>query len=87
VQSAAYRRIEVEGKLIIDVQYGWRPYARAEMLACRAAVDKDKPIPEALAPKTKTYRVEFDFNGDRFVLSPASVEAKRVVETFHVNRR
>jgi hypothetical protein len=57
------------------------------MLACREAMDKGKPFPAALAPKTKTYRVKFDFNGDKFVVAAASAEAKRVVETFHLNRR
>ena len=90
LQSAAYHQIEfdpVAARLRIDVEYGWRPYTRPEMLACREAQGKNKPLPEALAPKAKTYRVEFDFNGDRFRVSPASVGAKRVVETFHLNRR
>ncbi len=90
LQSAGYQRIEFDpgaAKLRIDVEYGWRPYTRPQMLACREAQDKAKPLPVALAPKTKTYRVEFDFKGDRFVVSSASAEAKRVVETFHLNRR
>jgi hypothetical protein len=88
LQSASYRRVHLDdGKLRVEVVYGWRPaYSAENMKACRAAQEKDKPIPALLKPPTKIYTIEFDFDGVKFAVSAASKQAKATVETFHVDR-
>jgi len=86
VQVANFRRIafvaEPRPRLEISVEYGWRVLAAAEQSACLAAVRKPQPTPAALRPATKTYHLEFGFDGERFELRDQDVAASKLVETY-----
>lgn len=89
IQLAEYRRIAFDparAKVTVEVEYGWRPYTVENARACREAQAKEMPLPAALAPKTKIYTIEFDFNGEKFSVALGSKQAQREVEAFHVNR-
>jgi hypothetical protein len=83
LQTAEFLRVAFDSesaRLSVDTEYGQRSFTPAETRACRAAQDKNTAFPSTQLIKTKVYPIEFGFDGEKFMLSPASAQNKRVVE-------
>jgi hypothetical protein len=89
VQSSAFKEIALtkNGTLLTaTVNFGTRKYSPEERARCAIGVNRHFKVPTALAPETKPYAIQFDWDGAQFRLQPESAKFKSTVEQQSENR-
>lgn len=81
LQSARFGEISFDSTtktLRASVAWGQHPMTKETLKQC---MDSPNGVPAALAPRTKTYKLTWEFDGEKSVLSADSLAAKSLIES------